>query len=130
MLRAPSTTARFVRILATESNPYGRKYYVQIAEVEVLEKTSPLGAIEIRWSAPGDDGMVGTADRYDIRYAEGGSIVFGSAIEANGEPSPAVAGTNQSYRLTGLLPDTTYTIALQSIDNADNESPVSARRSG
>ncbi|HBL16902.1 MAG: hypothetical protein A2X36_08150 [Elusimicrobia bacterium GWA2_69_24] len=86
-------------------------------------------SVEIRWDAPGDDGAVGTAASYDLRYTPIGPIdtaaKFAAAPAAAGLPVPAAAGTPQSFALTGLLAATTYYLALRSADEAANLSPLS-----
>ena len=61
-------------------------------------------SVQLSWTAPGDDGATGTATTYDIRYSTS-TITEGnwaSATQANGEPSPQVAGSSESFTVTGL----------------------------
>ena len=90
-------------------------------------------SIELRWTAPGDDGMSGRATRYDIRYAP--SIVdsdtrFLSATPCTSEPTPAIAGTMQTFTVTGLSSGTTYYFALKTADEVPNWSLLSNSPSG
>jgi len=84
-------------------------------------------SIMLTWTAPGDDGDVGTASQYDIRYATS-PITEGSwddATECQGEPAPQVAGSTETFTVTSLLPETTYYFALKTADEAPNWSPMS-----
>lgn len=101
--------------------------------VSNLAAGSPSSAsLQLTWTAPGDDGGSGTAASYDIRYST--SLItaanWGSASQASGEPAPAVAGTPQSYTLSGLNASTAYYVALKTRDEANNESALSNVASG
>ncbi len=94
----------------------------------VLDLGSPdqgPGWIDLTWSAPGDDGDEGAAERYLLRYRLGAEIVDEGAwlaadSVAAGLPAPATAGTPQGVRLEGLQPGELYGIALRAIDEAGN----------
>jgi hypothetical protein len=114
---------RYLRLEVTEPGTFSGQYYVQIEEIEVTEVIS--GGVLLNWTATGDNGVVGTATTYDIRYATGaGSIVtdgdFDAATGVAGEPTPMPAGTPESFIVTGLDPATTYDIAVRVIDEAGN----------
>lgn len=83
--------------------------------------------ILVRWTAPGDDGNVGTATEYDLRYATFPitNANWNTATQAVGEPSPRSAGGVDSFAITGLAPLTTYYIAVKTRDEAYNWSPLS-----
>lgn len=83
--------------------------------------------IDLAWTAPGDDGGVGTATSYDIRYStspitEGN---WASAIQVTGEPTPSIAGSNESMTVTGLSPTTLYYFAIKTSDEIPNISAIS-----
>lgn len=84
-------------------------------------------AVTLSWTAPGDDGALGTATSYDVRYATSPITAanFASATVVTGEPAPAVAGTSQSMTVSGLGAGTTYYFALKTTDNATNVSAIS-----
>ncbi|HVP58897.1 MAG TPA: choice-of-anchor D domain-containing protein [bacterium] len=81
----------------------------------------------LTWTAPGDDGMTGTASTYDVRYAvgEAAAFVWNTATQATGEPTPKVDGTHETFTVTGLTAGTTYTFALKTGDEVPNWSAIS-----
>jgi fibronectin type III domain protein len=81
----------------------------------------------VLWTAPGDDGSVGTAQAYDLRIAtfDITESNFASAIPANPMPVPQAAGTTQSYTFTGLSACTSYRVAIKARDDAGSWSPLS-----
>jgi hypothetical protein len=93
-----------------------------------LQATSFAG-ITLEWHAPGDDGYTGTAAQYDLRYRTAGPIsttaLFDAATPVVGEPAPSVAGTLESFQVTGLAINTDYHFALRTIDEAGNVSLLS-----
>jgi len=85
--------------------------------------------IDLRWTAPGDDGMSGTAQAYELRYRVGAEIEdegdWNAASPAGGLPEPAAAGSIQQFRLSGLQPGTGYGVALRASDEAGNVAGLS-----
>jgi hypothetical protein len=93
-----------------------------------LAITGTTGAsASLRWTAPGDDGTTGTAVSYDIRYSSTAITTanWGSATQVTGEPTPAVAGTQQTFTVAGLTPSRTYYVAIRATDDAGNLSGLS-----
>jgi hypothetical protein len=84
-------------------------------------------SIILNWTAPGDDGSSGTATQYDIRYSLSNisDANWGAATQVSGIPSPQLAGSAESFEVTGLLPGTTYYFAIKSCDEVPNWSPLS-----
>jgi len=84
-------------------------------------------AIDLDWTAPGDDAGVGTATTYDIRYST--SVIndgnWASATAVSSEPSPSVAGSSESMTITGLDASTEYYFAIKTLDEEANESDIS-----
>lgn len=96
---------------------------------------TPFGgtALTLRWTAPGDDGAVGTASGYDLRYATTpitNDTEFDAAMQATGLPYPALAGTSQDAIVIGLDPETSYYFILKSKDNVSNQSGLSNSTGG
>ena len=85
------------------------------------------GTATLRWSSPGDDGRVGRALAYDVRY----SLVpitaanFHSATAVAGIPPPQYPGELEVFRVTNLLPGVGYYFAVETVDDAQNWSPIS-----
>lgn len=82
------------------------------------------------WTAPGDDGLSGTASVYDLRYSltsVGADTVgwWNSAETVSGEPSPSKAGMSDSCTIHNLSPDTTYYFVIRTADEVSNWSGFS-----
>lgn len=88
---------------------------------------SGLDYVTLSWTATGDDGNVGTASFYDVRY----SVLpiteenWDNAIRIKGEPKPQVSGTTETFKVTGLFFDTVYYFAMKAGDNVGNISDLS-----
>ncbi len=98
------------------------------AAIADLSVTSVTGtSIAVRWTAPGDDGSIGTATRYEIRYST--SVItssnWASATLGTGAPTPTTAGTAQTYTLAGLAGSRTYYVAIKTFDEVGNTSALS-----
>jgi PKD repeat protein len=87
----------------------------------------PTSSIMLTCTAPGDDGKVGTASEYDIRYStsEITEANWDSANQCTGEPAPQTAGSSEIFIATGLSPDSTYYFALKTADEVPNWSGLS-----
>ena len=81
----------------------------------------------IHWTAPGDDSLIGRASLYDLRYSNLPITAanFGEATPIAGLPAPAVAGTRESLVVSGLADGVAYYLAIKSVDEAGNWSPIS-----
>jgi hypothetical protein len=83
------------------------------------------------WTATGDDGSVGTASAYSLRYSINESDLTDNwvvCVEVPGLPAPKIAGTLENYTATvSLETGTTYHFALRVADEAGNWSTVSNR---
>ena len=79
------------------------------------------------WTAPGDDGTVGTASGYDMRMSTSPitDANFSSATAIASPPAPQPSGSRQQYIVHGLTRGTTYFFAIKSLDDAGNISPLS-----
>ncbi|MCX6829825.1 MAG: fibronectin type III domain-containing protein [candidate division Zixibacteria bacterium] len=84
-------------------------------------------SVVLSWTAPGDDGNTGTASQYDIRYSTSTitEANWGSVAQATSEPTPKIAGSAETFTLTGLLPNTTYYYAIKTADEVPNWSALS-----
>ncbi|HYU05745.1 MAG TPA: PKD domain-containing protein [Thermoplasmata archaeon] len=82
----------------------------------------------LRWTAPGDDGTIGTATWYDFRYTTAGPIAdanFYSATHYELPFFPHAPGTTEEVTIPGLIQGTTYWFALMSSDEVPNWSGAS-----
>ncbi len=93
-----------------------------ILDLRVVRGPQP----QLTWTAPGDDYMVGTADRYDARWSNQpiNSSSFWSATPLAGAPAPQPAGSQQSMAVAGVSGSTVY-FAIRTLDMEGNVSALS-----
>ncbi len=110
-----------------------------VAEGTIVDVTPPARVTDLRvpattshgvtvsWTAPGDDGAVGTAAAYDLRYATASITeeTWGVAMEVQGVPVPQAAGTRESITITDLESGQLYFFALKTADGVPNWSALS-----
>jgi len=96
-----------------------------VADLAIVATTGT--EVTLVWSAPGDDGMEGTATSYDVRYRDAAfdESAWDSLLQVADEPAPRVAGSPESLTVAGLQPGTTYYFALRAADEEGNESALS-----
>lgn len=84
------------------------------------------GTATLMWTAPGDDGLIGQATLYDLRYSlepindENFPLATRVAMVR-----PSTPGATETYVVTGLLPNFDYYFAVRTTDDAGNWSKVS-----
>ena len=85
------------------------------------------GSVTLRWTAPGDDGLVGRAVAYDLRYSPAPITAanFPLATAVPGLPAPQPAGSPETFTLTNLVTGAGYYFAIRTVDEAQNWSPLS-----
>jgi hypothetical protein len=94
-------------------------------------QTSADSSVVLTWTSPGDDGNVGRAASYDIRYrttnisGTDSLAWWNAATQVTGEPAPRTAGATDSMRVRGLAPLTTYYFMIRSADEVPNWSGYS-----
>jgi ferredoxin len=83
--------------------------------------------IELSWTATGDDGNVGTAYQYDIRYStdEIYDHNWETSFSLSNVPNPSSAGMPESMILTEFEVGEEMYFAMKVIDDAGNESSLS-----
>lgn len=83
--------------------------------------------VRLRWTAPGDDGLYGTAAAYDIRYSLSNitDANWRNAVQISDEPRPMPAGSKQSCYISGLVEGNRYYFAVKAVDEAGNWSLLS-----
>ena len=90
-------------------------------------QAAPADTVTLAWTAPGDDGQVGTASLYELRVS--GSPIdegnWSAATVVSNPPAPLPAGTRQTLVVRGLTNGTTYYFALKTVDDAGNWSGLS-----
>jgi hypothetical protein len=100
----------FVRIRSTEAQTVG---------------------VTMVWTAPGDDGVIGRAAQYDLRYSQAAIsgtdtlTWWNAAVQATGEPLPSVSGATDSLRVLGLQPSARYYALVKAADEVPNWSGYS-----
>lgn len=102
-----------------------------ITDLTVWDITSDT--IALMWTATGDDGVVGTATSYEVRYSTVGPITdanWGTATVFPQSWTPLPTGNIEIYNITGLAPATQYWFAIRAADEEPNWSNVSNSPSG
>jgi hypothetical protein len=83
--------------------------------------------IVMTWTAPGDDGTLGVASGYDLRYSTSpitDDASFSAATPVTVQPVPSGPGSVQSYVLMGLTAGTHYYFAIKARDEVNNWSAL------
>ncbi len=85
---------------------------------------SATGSVNLIWLSPGDDGNVGTAAAYLVRYAASPILTesdWNAATPvASGIPAPLPANSAQNMTITGLIPGSTYYFSIRAVDDVGN----------
>jgi chitodextrinase len=83
--------------------------------------------VTLTWTAVGDDGSVGVAAAYDLRYSTSPIVTegdFAAATAVPGLPAPKVAGSAETFTVHGLTPSTNYWFAIKARDEVPNWSAL------
>ncbi len=102
------------------------------AAIQNLTAMSDEDYITLSWSAPGDDGDEGAADRYEIRVGDS-EITDQNWQQAeiiDNDLVPQEAGTCESFQVTGIADQGIHFFAICAYDERDNVSDVSNSVSG
>lgn len=97
-----------------------------VAVIDLSISSVTATSVALSWTAPGDDGTIGTATTYDVRYSTS-TITAGNwdlADQAATEPSPQSSGSSESFTITGLAQNTTYYFGIKTTDELDNYSDL------
>ena len=83
--------------------------------------------VDLVWTATGDDGTIGTATFYDIRFSTSTitEANWDNATHVTSEPSPQQSGEIESFTISGLEESTSYYIAIKVGDEVPNWSGLS-----
>lgn len=121
---------RYIRVTKNDYTPFGE---IQLYGTPVPPDHSPPGevtdltaiadgyTVRLEWTAPGNDGHVGTAASYDIRYSDE-TITDENWDEATplpDIPNPQEAGTAEQLLVHGLPEDTEFFFAMKVSDDWD-----------
>ena len=124
-------SGRYVQIRITEMNRYSnKKYYTQLAEIEVFSPVPVTNGLALLWTAPGADLQVGTASKYFVRYAtteilDDDDFDNATPVPDQDVPGPQAAGSPESLTLTGLPPEQLLWFAVKTEDESSNVSQLS-----
>ena len=88
-------------------------------------------SLSLSFTATGDDGVIGRATAYELRYAKTpiAAATWASAAIAP-TPAPQNPGTRETVTVAGLDPTSVYYFAIKVIDDVGNTSPMSNLASG
>jgi hypothetical protein len=108
---------------------YAGKYWVEVGEMQVYGAEA---AVCLSWTAPGDNGVVGTATSYEVKYSTVGAITDETKWTAataitSGVPTPSVAGMAQSMTLpaSALPGETLVWFSVRAVDEVGNRGGLS-----
>jgi ELWxxDGT repeat protein len=115
-----SSTAETTAVIAPEGVPPSP--VTDLSGVDAGPRSAKL-----TWTSTGDDGGLGTAAAYDLRYGTTpiDEQIFVTATPVASPNLPKPAGNPESLEVFGLSPGTTYYFALKVIDDVGNASPLS-----
>ncbi len=99
----------------------------------ILDLAAPVAGIQtdsvlLTWTATGEDDNIGAASYYRMRYSTAPITdmqSFESAGPVTDLPTPALAGTTETFRVPRLVPDITWYFAIIAYDAADQPSGLS-----
>jgi subtilisin family serine protease len=96
-----------------------------VTDLKVVE--TRMSRVTLTWTASGDDGGVGKASAYDLRYSVGPITdeSWDTAARASIAVNPQSAGSVEAATVAALLPSTAYYFALKVKDNRGNSSALS-----
>ncbi len=133
------TLARLLTILTLVLLPLLVSLNSCESEPEVIDTTRPTAvtdfsldstrgnALFFSWTATGDDGNLGRASYYDVRYAYDSTTLqlWGDATDIQGEPHPSDPGTHEQVMLNLMPDDSTYYFGIKVSDDSRNTSRLS-----
>jgi len=111
------------------SNPISVRKDLQppnrIEDLSVTKKGCDF--IELSWTASGDDGGVGKAGLYDLRYSKEpiDQKAWCRAKKVDTPPILSASGEKEVFTIKPIASNSTYYIGLRVIDTASNTSPLS-----
>ncbi|MCX5800000.1 MAG: hypothetical protein NTX17_01225 [Candidatus Eisenbacteria bacterium] len=108
-------------ILSATSATFCHAAWPTLASVSATSAT-------FKWTAPGDDGTVGRASQYDLRFSRNqiqgtdslGWWIAPTTATCAGLPVPGEPGNTDSFVVAGLAPGNTYYFILRTADEVPN----------
>lgn len=102
------------------------------AQVADMKITPAADRLILEWTAPGDDGITGTASEYILKLSENTitESSFDSAISVQNMPAPLSPGSTERIEIANLNLGTVYYFALKTGDEVQNYSGISNIVSG
>ena len=102
------------------------KAAVVVLGLALSASLASAASITLHWTAPGDDSLTGRATTYDLRYSMQ-EITSSNFTSATRVPTnqPLMAGSRETYTVSGLLINAYYRFALRTADEAGNWSAIS-----
>jgi len=90
--------------------------------IDLATENPGSNTMGLTWTATGDDGSVGTATFYEVRYSTDpiDDTNFDAATRAGNEPVPQPSGSTESMEVRGLAASTLYYFALKAFDEWGN----------
>jgi Carbohydrate family 9 binding domain-like len=115
----PENWAEFLISSNNDSTPPGAVSDLQASHTNAF-------STKISFTATGDNGSSGYAKSYDIRYSTSAITEdnWYAATVYNNNFRPQKAGKAESFKIIGLMPQTSYYIGLKAVDERGNSSPV------
>ncbi len=98
------------------------------ATISLFVTNQSYTSVTLSWIAPGDDGNVGVAAEYDIRYSASAidtEVKWQAATKVANPPFPKVAGSAENFIVDGLSTGSTYYFAIKTADEVPNWSGLS-----
>jgi hypothetical protein len=89
--------------------------------------SATASSVTLTWTAPGEDGAIGIAASYDIRYSTSAinEQNFSTSKKGLDLPIPKTAGQKETYVVKGLKRNTRYYFAIKTVDHGNHISPIS-----
>lgn len=102
----------------------------EVTDLNFLSATSSSATLD--FTATGDDGKIGAAARYDVRYSTNpiNANNFNGAKAANVTKTPSAAGVKDQVTVSGLDGGVEYFFAVKVLDEVGNASKISNTVSG
>ena len=101
----------------------------QVGAIDLMDVTDSAGTLS--FTAPGDDGTLGTITCYDVRVRVGSSITednFAQSMPVTTTAKPVMPGELQTITVSNLLPETPYHVGVKAYDNCFNRGPLVASK--